>query len=345
LPDRPFSSTFPGRRTPLAAPRRSYPGFFGALFLILLRTAIGWHFTHEAWSKISPSRKDPAAFSAEGYLRASTGPLAPHFRAIVPDADALGRLDPASLKDKWAKDLDALANRYKFDDGQRTAAEASLHNTEAKADSWFRDPENVLKIRRYRERLERFRAQVEHAPPVLSFDRERAEETKKELEADRRGFVAEIDGWGGTLRDSWAKLATAEQVAAANPRTASWTRLDWINLATKYGLLAVGICLMLGLFTPAAALGAAGYLLMFYLSMPPWPGLPESPMSEGHYLYVNKNLVEMLACLVLASTPNGLWLGLDALLFGWIGRGRDAQESATAAADLLDRPVRNFRSL
>ena len=43
-------------------------------------------------------------------------------------------------------------------------------------------------------------------------------------------------------------------------------------------------------------------------------------MAEGHYLYVNKNLIEMLACLALASTPNGLWLGLDALLFGWIDR-------------------------
>ena len=55
--------------------------------------------------------------------------------------------------------------------------------------------------------------------------------------------------------------------------------------------------------------------------MPPWPGLPEAPIAEGHYVYVNKNLIEMLACLVLASTPNGLWIGLDALLFGWIGRG------------------------
>ena len=79
---------------------------------------------------------------------------------------------------------------------------------------------------------------------------------------------------------------------------------------------------MLGLFTPLAALGGAAYLLSFYLSMPPWPGLPEGPNLEGHYRYVNKNLIEMLACLALASTPNGLWIGIDALLFGWIGRGR-----------------------
>ncbi|WP_435011080.1 hypothetical protein P12x_002374 [Tundrisphaera lichenicola] len=92
-----------------------------------------------------------------------------------------------------------------------------------------------------------------------------------------------------------------------------------------WGLTIVGFCLMAGLFTPLAALGGAAYLLSFYLSMPPWPGLPEG-ITEGHYRYVNKNLIEMLACLVLASTPNGLWIGVDALLFGWIGRGRRRRE-------------------
>ena len=36
--------------------------------------------------------------------------------------------------------------------------------------------------------------------------------------------------------------------------------------------------------------------------MPPWPGLPEG-ITEGHYRYVNKNLIEMLACLALAARP------------------------------------------
>ena len=110
-------------------------------------------------------------------------------------------------------------------------------------------------------------------------------------------------------------------------------------MATMYGLTAVGLCLMLGLFTPLAALGGAAYLLSFYLSMPPWPGLPEGPNLEGHYRYVNKNLIEMLACLVLASTPNGLWVGVDALLFGWIGRGRRARLEAEERARLAPAQV------
>ena len=37
-------------------------------------------------------------------------------------------------------------------------------------------------------------------------------------------------------------------------------------------------------------------------------------MAEGHYFIVNKNLIEMLACLAIASLPTGQWVGLDALL-------------------------------
>ena len=66
--------------------------------------------------------------------------------------------------------------------------------------------------------------------------------------------------------------------------------------------------------------------------MPPWPGLPEG-ITEGHYRFVNKNLIEMIACLALASTPNGLWIGLDALLFGWIGRGRRAGRGRAARSE------------
>ena len=60
-----------------------------------------------------------------------------------------------------------------------------------------------------------------------------------------------------------------------------------------------------------AASFAAGALLLlsFYLSMPPFPWLPENLRAEGHYLFVNKNLIEMLALLALATVPSGRWVG------------------------------------
>ena len=50
------------------------------------------------------------------------------------------------------------------------------------------------------------------------------------------------------------------------------------------------------------------------LSNPPWPWLPASPKSEGNYVFVNKNVVELMALLVLLTLPTGRWLGLDAIL-------------------------------
>jgi hypothetical protein len=57
------------------------------------------------------------------------------------------------------------------------------------------------------------------------------------------------------------------------------------------------------------------FLLLLYLAMPPFPWLPDPPRpTEGHYLFVSKNLIEMLALLALATTRSGRWAGLDGLL-------------------------------
>jgi uncharacterized membrane protein YphA (DoxX/SURF4 family) len=93
-----------------------------------------------------------------------------------------------------------------------------------------------------------------------------------------------------------------------------WDWLDWIDFLTRWGLAVIGGMLLLGLFTRTACVGGALFLLMFYLAMPPFPGLPVNPRAEGHYLYINKNTIEMLALLALATTRSGRWLGLDALL-------------------------------
>jgi uncharacterized membrane protein YphA (DoxX/SURF4 family) len=289
--------------------------------------AIGWHFFYEGRSKVETTEHPGKPFSAEGYLRGAVGPFAPRFRALIDDPDSLKKLDKAELQASWDAQLKEISGHYAFTDEQAAKAEKSLADTKAKADAWFQDPENIPKLKDYRQKLEKVEER-EASPPSLSYEWERLYKARKELESDRKALVATVDAWGQSLRESWLKLATAEQAERSGAVAAPFTQLDWINALTMYGLMAVGLCLILGFLTPLAALLAAGYLLMFYLSQPPWPGLPDNPMAEGHYLYVNKNLIEMLACLVLASTPNGLWIGLDALLFGWIGRRR-AQPAAS----------------
>jgi uncharacterized membrane protein YphA (DoxX/SURF4 family) len=303
--------------------------------LILLRTAIGWHFLYEAVGKIyslpegrdsflarilpRPSEPEPP-FTAEGYLRASTGPLAKYFRSLVPDADGLDRLDPEKLKAKWALELDRYGIHYKWDEKQRAAANAALKDMEARVDADFRDPEFADKVAKYKEDLARV-DRVLSSGSALKFERERAYKDRRAVEGARRELMTRIEGYTSDLHQAWTPKGEEAPVAPPVPLR---TTLDWVNIATMGGMLAVGVCLMLGLFTRLAAFGAASYLLLFYLSMPPWPGVPAPPQVEGHYLFVNKNLIELLACLVLMTTPTGLWIGLDALLFGARARRRAA---------------------
>jgi thiosulfate dehydrogenase [quinone] large subunit len=92
------------------------------------------------------------------------------------------------------------------------------------------------------------------------------------------------------------------------------------DLITMWGLMAVGVLLILGLFTRLASLGGIGFIVLFYLCNPPFVGYFYSIPTEGSYLIVNKNLVELCALVVILVTGSGRFAGLDRILHGLFGR-------------------------
>jgi uncharacterized membrane protein YphA (DoxX/SURF4 family) len=96
--------------------------------------------------------------------------------------------------------------------------------------------------------------------------------------------------------------------------------LQVADAVVRWGLTLSGLGLLLGLLTRTCCAFAAALLTLFYLAMPPWPGLPTNPLAEGTYLFVNKTLIEALALAVLATTCSGRWLGIDGLLHPAISR-------------------------
>jgi uncharacterized membrane protein YphA (DoxX/SURF4 family) len=88
--------------------------------------------------------------------------------------------------------------------------------------------------------------------------------------------------------------------------------VDFLNI---WGLILIGLGLMLGFLTRIAALAGALLLGLYYVCNPPFIGLNFSLPTEGNYLVVDKNLVELLALLMVAAFPAGRLPGLDALLF------------------------------
>ena len=92
------------------------------------------------------------------------------------------------------------------------------------------------------------------------------------------------------------------------------------DLITMWGLTLVGLFLILGLFTRLASLAGIGFILMFYLAAPPLIGYFYSIPSEGSYLIINKNLVELCALAVVFATGSGKFAGLDRIIHGLIAR-------------------------
>ena len=75
----------------------------------------------------------------------------------------------------------------------------------------------------------------------------------------------------------------------------------------------IGLTLFLGVFTRVAAISGMVLLLLYYICMPPFAGLDVASTSEGSYMIVNKNLIEVAGLLILALFSAGEHYGLDLL--------------------------------
>jgi thiosulfate dehydrogenase [quinone] large subunit len=79
---------------------------------------------------------------------------------------------------------------------------------------------------------------------------------------------------------------------------ASLAVVDFLNV---WGLTLIGLGLFIGLFTRLAAWAGALLLLVYYIARPPFIGLMDGMPTDGSYIWVNKNLIEMFLLLRLLS--------------------------------------------
>jgi uncharacterized membrane protein YphA (DoxX/SURF4 family) len=90
--------------------------------------------------------------------------------------------------------------------------------------------------------------------------------------------------------------------------------LQFVDFLNVWGLILIGSALFSGLFTKLAAWSGAGLLMLYYLAYPPFTGFMEGSNMEGSYIWVNKNLIEMVVLIFLGSIPNQWMFGIDNLL-------------------------------
>ncbi len=174
--------------------------------------------------------------------------------------------------------------------------------------------ENAVDARRpgdvdaYRHLLKRYNEQLNAA--TIRYQHDHLGKNWGEIQEKKAKLSGPVDALTAELHAAaFDVLTTDQQRAVPFPKTS----VNLVNMATIWTLIILGSLMIVGLFTRLASLGSAGLLLMFYLAMPPWPGIPEAPGPE-HSMIVNKNLIEVFACLAFAFLPSGRWLGLDALI-------------------------------
>lgn len=260
---------------------------------------------------------------------------------------------PPRLEREWRQRLERFIRRYGLTAEQQRRAEGVLLQHEDQTALWLlgRPPEGTTvvarpspygppvqvtqttpqRLREYEDRVRQVRDFQAHEfsfgvlTPFGSEENAKLEAVRAEANRLRAGLRADLRQREERLLTDLYNLLEPEQrkqtpTAATRSRFfelsgwREWDQLDWLDRLVAWGLTVAGTCLLLGTMTRSACLAGALLLLAFYLAMPPFPGVPANPRAEGRYLYVNKNLIEMLALLALATTRSGRWAGLDGLL-------------------------------
>ncbi len=112
------------------------------------------------------------------------------------------------------------------------------------------------------------------------------------------------------LMDSKGLFENIFKAMAENEK--SLVFIDNLNI---WGLVLIGLFLMLGLFTKQVTIAAISLLSLYYLSHPPFFNLDYAMPSTGSYWIIDKTLIEIIALAVLFVFPTGKIIGLDRLIF------------------------------
>lgn len=266
-------------------------------------------------------------------------PLAPYF--------------PPALANEWDAYFRRFVDHYQLDDKARELAAGKLAQQKEQTARWLLDGAKALKmtsphgptieiqqttpqrLQAYKELLAEVRDLQSRALAGANESqlKEQTQKVQKEIGAAkaeagrmRRDLKADIDQRTDEMKKALAEVLTPEQVLQGSPpppprshwkdwaRWRDWTRLDWNDAIVAVGLTAVGGLLIVGFFTRTVCVVGACFLLGFYLAAPALLSMPESLRGEG-YPFVNKNIVEMMALLALATTRSGRWAGIDAFVF------------------------------
>jgi len=129
------------------------------------------------------------------------------------------------------------------------------------------------------------------------------------------GWLFLYEGLWKLMQENWSAvgyLKTSHLVAfqkiAENPGLLSF--VDSLNM---WGLTLVGAALLIGLLVRFSAVCGIALLSLYYIAQPPFL----VPSAEGHYLWVNWNVIGVVALLAICFMPS---YSIGSLIAAWLGK-------------------------
>jgi uncharacterized membrane protein YphA (DoxX/SURF4 family) len=248
----------------------------------------------------------------EALVRPSTKTDEDVLALLTPPAEGA----PPALSRSWDAYTDKLGVVYKLSEATREKIGKQLAKSKQQTAAWLSTTDMEDRVKVYKEASDPAKREEMRTSLLADLDK-RTDGMKTAL--NKIVSDAKADVVPQTDDASYWSKYLAERGLAPNTSKVKGT-LWWIDFLTVWGITIIGGLLMVGLFTRTACVLGALFLTLTYLTFPPFPWVPPPPQNEGNYLYVNKNLIELLALLVLATTASGRWLGLDAWIHGLFGR-------------------------
>lgn len=298
-------------------------GILGATMLVLLRMTIGFHFYTEGSEKLASGN-----WTAKPFFANAKGPFAEHFRGMVWDWDGSYRLTQKAIMVRFAQFREEVGQHYGFTDSQKAEAQnnyaRAIELYEWVLESNASDLEEFEKGRKWMKGVSEKTSVKDIPAGVGSLGGQRGT-LIRDWQSKGSSALGEIDKIWANYEADQNRVASPEQAAASGylklikPRTALMDTSQ-IDQIIPYFDVAIGVCLLFGLFTPVAALAAAGFLGSVFLSQMP----PSSGPGSTYY-----QLIESMACLVLAGTAAGRFFGLDYCIQLAIRRASSSESSSS----------------
>jgi uncharacterized membrane protein YphA (DoxX/SURF4 family) len=174
-------------------------------------------------------------------------------------------------------------------------------------------PERLAQIALLQKELDSLRArQDQNLGNGYAYEQKRTTASRADLTEAKAKLVADADAFVDGL----------VAYAGGKPAEPAATPIVFMDKVTMWAITIIGACLLAGFLTRPMCVAGFGFLVLTYLTHPPFPWYPLPPNTEGNPVFVNKNVIEALALLVIASFPTGKWLGIDALFYWLIGRSK-----------------------